>query len=107
MQGYRLYSRLPHKPGRRLQRCDQFSSPKYHCSIPLCSANQQLQPYLSFHHFPTDTQLRAHWVYVIRRDEGVKFKMIPNSTYVCSLYFTLMTFTSMGFITVSWQTHCQ
>ncbi|XP_055004500.1 uncharacterized protein LOC110156461 isoform X2 [Boleophthalmus pectinirostris] len=66
----------------------RLSSSRCHCSVPLCSANQHYQPYLSFHNFPTDTKLRARWVRAIRRDEGADFKILPDSSYVCSLHFT-------------------
>ncbi|KAJ0055127.1 hypothetical protein NL108_009882 [Boleophthalmus pectinirostris] len=85
----------------------QFSSSTCHCSVLLRSANQQLHSNLSFHNFPTDPQLQAHWVHAGRRDEDAKFKMIPNSTYVCIFILLLMTFTSLGFITMGQQVQCQ
>uniref|UniRef100_A0A671VLE8 THAP domain-containing protein 1 n=1 Tax=Sparus aurata TaxID=8175 RepID=A0A671VLE8_SPAAU len=45
-------------------------------------------PYLSFHDFPADAELRACWVRAIRRDEGPTFKILRGSTYVCSQHFT-------------------
>uniref|UniRef100_A0A3B4VHP6 THAP domain-containing protein 1 n=1 Tax=Seriola dumerili TaxID=41447 RepID=A0A3B4VHP6_SERDU len=63
------------------------SSWKCHCSVPYCSNNKQSHPYLSFHDFPSDDQLRARWVTAIRRDEGATFKILRGSTYVCSLHF--------------------
>ncbi|XP_023249071.1 uncharacterized protein LOC111644426 [Seriola lalandi dorsalis] len=63
------------------------SSWKCHCSVPYWSNNKQSHPYLSFHDFPSDDQLRASWVTAIRREEGATFKILRGSTYVCSLHF--------------------
>ncbi|KAJ0058162.1 hypothetical protein NL108_008790 [Boleophthalmus pectinirostris] len=95
---HRLCSRFRHKPGRRLEKCDDNFWRALFAVVCLTKFRkmrkwlsflhlhvivaEQLRPYLSFHNFPTDTQIRAHWVHAIRRDE------IPNSTSVCSLHFT-------------------
>uniref|UniRef100_A0A3B4XAE7 THAP domain-containing protein 1 n=1 Tax=Seriola lalandi dorsalis TaxID=1841481 RepID=A0A3B4XAE7_SERLL len=54
------------------------------CVKTVCT---QSHPYLSFHDFPSDDQLRASWVTAIRREEGATFKILRGSTYVCSLHF--------------------
>uniref|UniRef100_A0A8B9GYE8 THAP domain-containing protein 1 n=1 Tax=Astyanax mexicanus TaxID=7994 RepID=A0A8B9GYE8_ASTMX len=57
------------------------------CSVPLCSNSKQKQPYLSFHSFPAEEELRKKWVIAIRRSEGPNFKILRNSTHVCSAHF--------------------
>ncbi|XP_076853828.1 uncharacterized protein LOC143509219 [Brachyhypopomus gauderio] len=60
---------------------------KCFCSVPLCSNSKQKQPYLSFHSFPADEELRKKWLIAIRRSEGPNFQVIRNSTHVCSAHF--------------------
>ncbi|KAJ0069944.1 hypothetical protein NL108_017520 [Boleophthalmus pectinirostris] len=74
-----------------------FSSP-CHCSVPLCSANQQLLTHLSFHNFHTDTQLRMHWVHAIRRDEAPNSRRFQTAHTYAVFILPLITFTSVGFI---------
>ncbi|XP_062381148.1 uncharacterized protein LOC134069258 isoform X2 [Sardina pilchardus] len=62
-------------------------APSY-CSVPGCSSNRKNMPYLSFHDFPADLELRASWVRAMRRDEGPQFKILRGSTFLCSLHFT-------------------
>ncbi|XP_029362575.1 uncharacterized protein LOC115046387 isoform X2 [Echeneis naucrates] len=64
----------------------QIMRPHY-CSVPGCSNNKKKFPYLSFHDFPVDAELRARWVKAIRRDEGPNFKILRGSTYVCRRHF--------------------
>lgn len=63
------------------------SSRRCYCSVPCCSTSKQRQPYLSFHDFPKDENLRKAWVRLIRRDEGPSFNISRGSTFVCSLHF--------------------
>ena len=58
---------------------------KSFCSVPGCSCSAQKQPYLSFHSFPVDSDLRQRW---IRWEEGLNFVIKKGSTHVCSLHFT-------------------
>uniref|UniRef100_A0A3Q3GVP5 THAP domain-containing protein 1 n=1 Tax=Labrus bergylta TaxID=56723 RepID=A0A3Q3GVP5_9LABR len=60
---------------------------KCHCSVPYCSNNKQMHPFLSFHNFPSEDGLRARWVTPIRRDECAMFRILCGSTCVCSLHF--------------------
>lgn len=64
------------------------SSCRCYCSDPCCSNNKHKCPYLSFHDFPVDAEIRARWVRAIKRDEGPNFKILRGSTYVCSQHFT-------------------
>uniref|UniRef100_A0A3Q2Q6B7 THAP domain-containing protein 1 n=1 Tax=Fundulus heteroclitus TaxID=8078 RepID=A0A3Q2Q6B7_FUNHE len=59
-----------------------------YCSVPQCSNNKRKFPYLSFHDFPTDVEIRARWVTAIRRDEGPNFKIRRGCSYVCSQHFS-------------------
>ncbi|XP_061584291.1 uncharacterized protein LOC133449172 [Cololabis saira] len=59
-----------------------------YCSAPCCSNNKKNFPYLSFHDFPADAEVRARWVRAIRRDEGPNFKILRGSTFVCSQHFS-------------------
>ncbi|XP_078137150.1 uncharacterized protein LOC144537352 [Sander vitreus] len=59
------------------------------CSVPGCCCYSQKQPYLSFHSFPVDGEVRRRWFQAIRREEGPDFTIITGSTYVCSRHFTL------------------
>ncbi|KAF4114269.1 hypothetical protein G5714_004492 [Onychostoma macrolepis] len=43
------------------------------CSVPLCFTSKKKQPYLSFNSFPDDENMKKHWNWAIRRDEGVEF----------------------------------
>ncbi|XP_065096727.1 uncharacterized protein [Paramisgurnus dabryanus] len=63
------------------------SSCKCYCSVPCCSNNKKKFPYLSFHDFPVDEEICSRWVRAIRRDEGLGFKILRGSTYVCSQHF--------------------
>uniref|UniRef100_A0A3Q0RFP1 THAP domain-containing protein 1 n=1 Tax=Amphilophus citrinellus TaxID=61819 RepID=A0A3Q0RFP1_AMPCI len=63
------------------------SSNRCHCSVPCCSNNKQKTPYLSFHDFPADAEIRARWVRAIRRKGGPSFKILRGSTHVCSQHF--------------------
>ncbi|XP_036425128.1 THAP domain-containing protein 2-like [Colossoma macropomum] len=63
------------------------SSRRCYCSVPRCSNSKQRHPYLSFHDFPKDKELRRSWVRLIRRDEGPLFNIVRGSTFVCSLHF--------------------
>lgn len=63
------------------------STRRCYCSVPACSNSKQRHPYLSFHDFPKDKDLRRSWVRLIRRDEGPFFNIVRGSTYVCSLHF--------------------
>lgn len=45
---------------------------------------KQQHPYLSFHNFSTQKELRNAWVRLIRRDEGPFSKIIHGSTFVCT-----------------------
>ncbi|KAI2650564.1 DNA transposase THAP9 [Labeo rohita] len=64
------------------------SSCRCYCSVPCCSNNKHKFPYLSFHDFPVDAEIRACWVRAIKRDEGPSFKILCGSTYVWSQHFT-------------------
>ena len=52
--------------------------------LPGRSSSTQKQPYLSFHSFPVDPNLKLKWIQVIQREEGNKFTIKRGSTYVCS-----------------------
>uniref|UniRef100_A0A8C1KMD5 THAP domain-containing protein 1 n=1 Tax=Cyprinus carpio TaxID=7962 RepID=A0A8C1KMD5_CYPCA len=64
------------------------SSCRCYCSVACCSNSVKKFPYLSFHDFPVDAEIRARWVRAIKRDEGPSFKILHGSTYVCSQHFT-------------------
>ncbi|XP_078804244.1 uncharacterized protein LOC144992347 [Oryzias latipes] len=57
------------------------------CCVPGCSSSNQKQPYLSFHSFPVDPNLKTKWIQAIRRDEGHSFTVKTGSTFVCSRHF--------------------
>lgn len=58
------------------------------CSVPVCTCSAKKQPYLSFHSFPVNGEVRRKWIQAIRRDEGPNFRIKKGSTYVCSRHFT-------------------
>ncbi|XP_034555423.1 uncharacterized protein si:cabz01071907.1 [Notolabrus celidotus] len=60
---------------------------RYYCSVPYCSSNKQKHPYLSFHEFPFHADTSARWVRAIKREEGLSFRVLRGSTYVCSQHF--------------------
>ncbi|XP_077421168.1 uncharacterized protein LOC144051704 [Vanacampus margaritifer] len=64
------------------------SKSRCHCSVPGCSSNAFKQPYLSFHAFPSDTELKQKWIQAVRREEGPHFVIRKGSTFVCSRHFT-------------------
>ncbi|KAJ8278183.1 hypothetical protein GJAV_G00084820 [Gymnothorax javanicus] len=57
------------------------------CSVPYCSNSKKKQPYLSFHSFPTDEELRRRWILAIRRNEGAGFTIRKGCTFVCAMHF--------------------
>lgn len=57
------------------------------CCVPGCSSSTQKQPYLSFHSFPVDPNLKPKWIQAIRREEGDSFDIKRGSNYVCSRHF--------------------
>ncbi|KAJ8406668.1 hypothetical protein AAFF_G00295840 [Aldrovandia affinis] len=59
---------------------------KAYCCVPFCFNSKQKQPYLGFHNFPEDRQLRGKWAQAVRRVEGAQFK-IGKGTHVCSAHF--------------------
>ncbi|CAJ1078014.1 uncharacterized protein LOC116729894 [Xyrichtys novacula] len=63
------------------------SSRRYYCSVPFCSSNTQQCPYLSFHDFPVNIDVREQWIKAIRREEGLSFRVLRGSTFVCSQHF--------------------
>ena len=65
-----------------------------HCSVPVCTSNKQRQPYLSFHGFPTEPNLRKKWIQAVRRDEGPNFNISKGSTFVCSRHFSDTDYTN-------------
>ncbi|KAL3999318.1 vesicle-fusing ATPase [Sarotherodon galilaeus] len=54
-----------------------------HCCVPLCSASAKFNGILSFHGFPTHSDLRRQWLVNIRRDRFT----ITSHTRVCSRHF--------------------
>uniref|UniRef100_A0AAZ1XRJ7 THAP domain-containing protein 1 n=1 Tax=Oreochromis aureus TaxID=47969 RepID=A0AAZ1XRJ7_OREAU len=54
-----------------------------HCCVPLCSASAKFNSILSFHDFPTHSDLRRQWLVNIRRDHFT----ITSHTRVCSRHF--------------------
>ncbi|KAL3969288.1 phosphatase and actin regulator 4 [Sarotherodon galilaeus] len=54
-----------------------------HCCVPLCSASAKFNGILSFHGFPTHSDLRRQWLVNIRRDHFT----ITSHTRVCSRHF--------------------
>uniref|UniRef100_A0A669C651 THAP domain-containing protein 1 n=1 Tax=Oreochromis niloticus TaxID=8128 RepID=A0A669C651_ORENI len=54
-----------------------------HCCVPLCSASAKFNGMLSFHGFPTHSDLRRQWLVNIRRDHFT----ITSHTRVCSRHF--------------------
>uniref|UniRef100_A0A3P9CDJ0 THAP domain-containing protein 1 n=1 Tax=Maylandia zebra TaxID=106582 RepID=A0A3P9CDJ0_9CICH len=58
------------------RRCD-------HCCVPLCSASAKFNGILSFHAFPTHSDLRRQWLVNIRRDHFT----ITSHTRVCCRHF--------------------
>lgn len=58
-----------------------------HCCVPKCTSTSSKQPYLSFHSFPSDGEIKKQWIHAIRRDEGQYFTVLRGSTYVCSQHF--------------------
>ena len=63
------------------------STSRNFCCVPGCSSSTQKQPYLSFHSFPVDPNLKPRWIQAIRREEGNQFTIKRGSTYVCSRHF--------------------
>ncbi|XP_074528931.1 uncharacterized protein LOC141792065 [Halichoeres trimaculatus] len=61
---------------------------KRYCSVPHCFSYGLKQPYLNFHSFPKNEEVRQTWVQAIRREEGPSFVIKEGSTHVCSLHFT-------------------
>uniref|UniRef100_A0A3Q0QVF3 THAP domain-containing protein 1 n=1 Tax=Amphilophus citrinellus TaxID=61819 RepID=A0A3Q0QVF3_AMPCI len=66
--------------------CGCKTDDKYteHCCVPLCSASSKFNGVLSFHSFPTHSDLRSRWLINIRRDPFT----ITSHTKVCSRHFT-------------------
>ncbi|XP_026050741.1 uncharacterized protein LOC113037658 [Astatotilapia calliptera] len=54
-----------------------------HCCVPLCSASAKFNGILSFHAFPTHSDLRRQWPVNIRRDHFT----ITSHTRVCCRHF--------------------
>uniref|UniRef100_A0A3Q4GX04 THAP domain-containing protein 1 n=1 Tax=Neolamprologus brichardi TaxID=32507 RepID=A0A3Q4GX04_NEOBR len=54
-----------------------------HCCVPLCSASAKFNGILSFHGFPTHSDLRRLWLVNIRRDHFT----ITSHTRVCCRHF--------------------
>uniref|UniRef100_A0A3P8PEW5 THAP domain-containing protein 1 n=1 Tax=Astatotilapia calliptera TaxID=8154 RepID=A0A3P8PEW5_ASTCA len=54
-----------------------------HCCVPLCSASAKFNSILSFHGFPTHSDLRRQWLVNIRRDHFT----ITSHTRVCCRHF--------------------
>uniref|UniRef100_A0A3B4FMM1 THAP domain-containing protein 1 n=1 Tax=Pundamilia nyererei TaxID=303518 RepID=A0A3B4FMM1_9CICH len=54
-----------------------------HCCVPLCSASAKFNGILSFHGFPTHSDLRRQWLVNIRRDHFT----ITSHTRVCCRHF--------------------
>uniref|UniRef100_A0A3P9B2J7 THAP domain-containing protein 1 n=1 Tax=Maylandia zebra TaxID=106582 RepID=A0A3P9B2J7_9CICH len=54
-----------------------------HCCVPLCSASAKFNGILSFHAFPTHSDLRRQWLVNIRRDHFT----ITSHTRVCCRHF--------------------
>ncbi|XP_030610768.1 uncharacterized protein LOC115798161 [Archocentrus centrarchus] len=54
-----------------------------HCCVPLCSASSKFNGVLSFHSFPTQSDLRKRWLINIRRDDFT----LTTHTKVCSRHF--------------------
>ncbi|XP_026030642.1 uncharacterized protein LOC113026275 isoform X1 [Astatotilapia calliptera] len=54
-----------------------------HCCVPLCSASAKFNGILSFHGFPTLSDLRRQWLVNIRRDHFT----ITSHTRVCCRHF--------------------
>ena len=63
------------------------STSRNFCCVSGCSSSTQKQPYLSFHLFPVDPNLKPRWIQAIRREEGNQFTIKRGSTYVCSRHF--------------------
>uniref|UniRef100_A0A3P8P437 THAP domain-containing protein 1 n=1 Tax=Astatotilapia calliptera TaxID=8154 RepID=A0A3P8P437_ASTCA len=57
--------------------------PPWHCCVPLCSASAKFNGILSFHAFPTHSDLRRQWLLNIRRDHFT----ITSHTRVCCRHF--------------------
>uniref|UniRef100_A0A3P9DAU0 THAP domain-containing protein 1 n=1 Tax=Maylandia zebra TaxID=106582 RepID=A0A3P9DAU0_9CICH len=54
-----------------------------HCCVPLCSASAKFNGILSFHAFPTHSDLRRQWLVNIRRDHFT----ITSHTRLCCKHF--------------------
>uniref|UniRef100_A0A3Q0SYG9 THAP domain-containing protein 1 n=1 Tax=Amphilophus citrinellus TaxID=61819 RepID=A0A3Q0SYG9_AMPCI len=54
-----------------------------HCCVRLCSASSKFNGVLSFHSFPTQSNLRKRWLINIRRDDFT----VTSHTKVCSRHF--------------------
>ena len=59
----------------------------HHCSVSGCTSNSKSSPSLSFHSFPSDTDVWRVWICNICRDERQGQWTINASTHVCSLHF--------------------
>ncbi len=62
------------------------SSCRSYCSVPCCSNNKHKFPYLSFHDFLANAEIRAQWVSAIKRDEGPSFKILRGSMCAASTF---------------------
>lgn len=57
-----------------------------HCCVFGCTNRRVSHPYLSFHGFPSDPELRGKWIQACKREEGAHFTVTKN-TVVCSSHF--------------------
>ena len=55
-----------------------------HCCVPHCTASAKFNGVLSFHGFPSQTDVRSRWIVNIRRDAYV----ITTHSKVCSRHFS-------------------
>nr|XP_024656966.1 THAP domain-containing protein 2-like [Maylandia zebra] len=68
---------------RKVFKTEHFQKYSEHCCVPLCSASAKFNGILSFHAFPTHSDLRRQWLVNIRRDHFT----ITSHTRVCCRHF--------------------
>ena len=64
-----------------------IASMPHHCAVPGCTSNSKTTVEVSFHNFPTDTDICRVWVRNIRSNGCKEAWQINSSTCVCSLHF--------------------
>lgn len=55
------------------------------CSVPGCYNSKQNHPYITFHTFPKDEEMRGTWLELVKRDKDPSFNV--SRGLICSMHF--------------------